>query len=248
MKKLRVVSRIIMIFAAFLLISSSLSSASQICDDIDKDFLTRHIPFQFERVIAKSFQKSVNMCQIIVSVNGTNAPLYVTANRDAVLTGDIFTNRVSLAKNTIDQIEAKDFKQYEGEISEAVAFTYKPPAPIKGTIYMVTDPDCPYCERAKDPIKRFADENGMEVRVVFYPMPFHPEAKPKAVRGICGKMDYNDYLAARYNGDLCKEGEEKISKAMDIVRKLGISGTPTFVNGNGRRVPGFIPDQLKNLL
>jgi len=248
MKAVRGFGLIMAVMGAIWLMSPAITEAAGICDGIDKDLLVKHIPFPFEKVIEMKPLKDLDMCQVIILINGNNAPLYVPGTKDAVIAGDIFRNRTPLSRNAIDHIEAQSFDKYEKDIRGAVAFTYKPSTTIKGLIYMITDPDCPYCEKAKEPVKRFADENGLEIRVVFYPLPFHPGAKDKAVKGICGKMDYNDYLASRYDGDLCGEGEEKIGRSIEMVRKLGVNGTPTFINGNGRRVSGFVPDQLKSLL
>lgn len=248
MKVFRAFGLMMAVMGVLWFLSPSISGAADVCDGIDKDLLTKHIPFPFEKMVETKPLKDLNMCQVIILINGNNAPLYVPSTKDAVIAGDIFRNRTPLSRNVIDRIEAQSFDQYEKELTETVAFTYKPATPIKGLVYMITDPDCPYCEKAKEPIKRFADENGMEIKVIFYPLPFHPDAKDKSVKGICGGMDYNDYLAARYSGGLCKDGEEKIGRSLEMVRKLGVTGTPTFIGGNGRRVSGFIPEQLKSLL
>ena len=113
---------------------------------------------------------------------------------------------------------------------------------------MFTDPECPYCERAKQPVKDFADSNNVEIRVVFYPLPMHSGAKPKSVKAICNGMDYNGYIIGNYSGEVCTKGEEKVNRAMQLAGTLQINGTPTFISSNGKRVSGFAPQQLPSLL
>lgn len=248
MKAARVYAMILIVIAAISVATVSDTSAGTLCSGVDKDFLTRHVPFPFETVVETLELKDLDMCEAIIRVNGANAPLFVPATKDAVIAGDIFRNQTSLSRDTISQIDARSFKEYTAEIDSAVAFSYKPARDIKTVVYMITDPDCPFCERAKEPMKSFADENGVELRILFLPLPMHPDAKNKAVKGICANMSFADYLASRYSGQVCAEGESKVEKSIAIARKLGVNGTPTFISANGHRVSGFIPAQLNGLL
>jgi thiol:disulfide interchange protein DsbC len=228
--------------------SPARAADKDLCGGIDKDFISKHVMFPFERIVEKKPLTDYHMCMVIINVQGDNAPVYVPAAKTAVIAGEIFRDRKGLSQDAVASIEAKSFKEHEKELGDVVAFSYKPTTSPKGHIYMFTDPDCPYCERSKEMVKQFADQNDIEVRVVFFPLPMHPDARSKAVKGICGKMTYEAYLSSQYKGETCKEGEERIARGMDVSRMIGINGTPTFIVSNGRKVAGFIPDQLKGIM
>jgi protein-disulfide isomerase len=73
-------------------------------------------------------------------------------------------------------------------------------------------------------------------------------AKDKAIKGICGKMSYQDYIDGKYDGEKCREWEDKIAKAITAVEKLKVNGTPTFISGNGEKSVGFSPEKLKEII
>jgi protein-disulfide isomerase len=61
-------------------------------------------------------------------------------------------------------------------------------------------------------------------------------------------MTYDNYLSSQYQGETCKDGEAKVAKSIEAGRMFGVNGTPTFIAANGKRVSGFIPDQLRGIM
>ncbi len=242
------VSLAVTAFIVFAFTGISFSETKGLCEGIDKEFISQHVPFQFGSIVETHAMHEEKMCMAVISMQGRNLAVYIPEARKSVIAGDIFQYKTAHSQAVIAKIEQKDFSNVKGEIESAVAFTYKPANSNGKYIYMFTDPDCPYCERAKQPVKDFADINNIEIRVVLYPLPMHPEARPKSVRAICNGMDFNGYLIGNYSGETCLEGEEKINRAMQLAGTLQINGTPTFISSSGKRVSGFAPQQLPSLL
>jgi len=71
------------------------------------------------------------------------------------------------------------------EIENGIAFTYG--SGKKGEIYLLTDPQCPYCQRLEKQLgKKFED---YKVHVVMFPLSFHDKAKPMTQWILRGKTD-----------------------------------------------------------
>lgn len=243
----RIVFRVGLFAALVLLVFSTAVFAvrgSDPCEKLTPDSITRHLSLpQFS--FASKRDVGDGLCEAVLKVNDDLLPVYVTDNY--VIVGDMFRYRGHLTREKLAELDAIIFKENKAALDEATAFAYTPSQP-RTTIYYITDPDCPYCEKAKLPVKQFADENNVEIKVVLYPLPMHPNAKDKAIKGICAKMTYQDYIDSKYEGEKCREGEDRIAKATTIVEKLKVTGTPTFISDSGQKVVGFSPEKLKETL
>ena len=118
-------------------------------------------------------------------------------------------------------------------IKESVALTYGTGSKI---LYVVTDPECPYCTKfAKESAGKLSEYT---VNVILMPLAMHKNAKPMIDYIISGKD--NIEKAHRYkelmNGDLSyKENkyDEKrltayVEKSMKASVELNVKGTPSF--------------------
>jgi thiol:disulfide interchange protein DsbC len=131
-------------------------------------------------------------------------------------------------------------------IKKGVAFTY---GVGDKTVYLVTDPECPYC-------RMFENKKGdmiakkYKVKVVLFPLPFHKYALPMTKYILAGKT--NDEKAARMRRILhgsnewknfkpTSKQEEKINAKLlqmqKAVNELGARGTPTVYDSNFKQIP-----------
>lgn len=115
-----------------------------------------------------------------------------------------------------------------------------------------TDPDCPYCQA----LERFwlakAGEGKPVRRLVYFVSGIHPQAAAKAEHILCAP-DPAAALRAIYSGAVpktllrCPEGARKVAAQGEVVRKLGISGTPTLFL-EGRMISGFQQAEIEAFL
>jgi thiol:disulfide interchange protein DsbC len=135
----------------------TLAVAEQIdCDGIDIPFLKRHLPFAPEEVVQLKVLPETGMCQVVFSMQGQKGVAYVPQSRLYVMAGELFMNKTPMAERVLADIDYKNTKRYEKDLVDTVSAIYKPKSP-KSYLYVFTDPDCPYCESAKEPLKY---ENG----------------------------------------------------------------------------------------
>mgnify|MGYP001103865464 CR=1 FL=1 len=230
------------LFTFYLLISISLVPQafpeSQNCNVTPED-VNRHFVVPVYSIDEVTDLKDQQLCQIFLYIYGQPAVLYMPYSKAYLIGGELFVNKQMFSQTKVMQVEAKNFEKYKSRIESLVAITYTPPKGGDKIVYFFTDPDCPYCEQAKSKIKQIADEKGITIKVIFFPLPMHPQAKGKAISFICSKATYEDYLNNHYGNQQCPEGEEKVNKSIELAEELRINGTPTFITQNGKRIPGL---------
>ncbi|WP_157220918.1 DsbC family protein [Flavisphingomonas formosensis] len=120
------------------------------------------------------------------------------------------------------------------------------------TVIEFTDPDCPYC-RALEKFWAVKEAEGKPVRrLVYFVSGIHPEAAAKAEHILCS-ADKAAAFKAIYAGasptqlHKCLSGRTKVEADADIVRRIGISGTPTLIV-DGRLISGFQQGELEAFL
>jgi len=119
-------------------------------------------------------------------------------------------------------------------VKEAVAFTYGTGAK---QLYVITDPECPYCSTfAKDSKGKLSEYT---VNVILMPLSFHNKARAMINHIISGKDSaekYNlysdimlknskDYAKTKANDEVLTS---YIRKVMGAVSELEVRGTPSF--------------------
>ncbi|NPA33124.1 MAG: DsbC family protein [Aquificae bacterium] len=113
----------------------------------------------------------------------------------------------------------------------------------KKFVYFISDPDCPYCRKLEPILKKWAKENDVEIRHIFFPLPMHPKAKEKAIDIICSGKGY-EYVHKDFEPkNLCEEGKKKIEKNIQVLSRIGVTGTPTLIGMNGKVIVGLPPSE-----
>ncbi len=104
-----------------------------------------------------------------------------------------------------------------------------------------TDPDCPYCRRLETELKNLT---GVKVYTFLYPLTqLHPHARAKAESIWCSKDRHKAMLEIMLENKELPAGTCKtpVDEIAALGRKLGISGTPTIIAGDGRMMAGGKP-------
>jgi thiol:disulfide interchange protein DsbC len=133
------------------------------------------------------------------------------------------------------------------ELDKYVAFTYgnNPNAP---TVYFVTDPECPFCKRIEPYLEKWVKEGKLNVKVVWFPLPFHRHAMAKAVSIMCHHKGWEGlkegYMSSDWNTEKCQQVKQKIEEGKEYLSQLGVKGTPTFIKPNGDMMTG-LPQNLE---
>lgn len=120
-------------------------------------------------------------------------------------------------------------------------------------LYVFTDPDCPYCRKGHDELKKLVKiAPDVAIHIMLFPLPMHPAAYDKSRAVFESKSQ--DLLDKAFDGkDVPKPTKESSKKAIDEIIKFananGISGTPTMVMPDGKIEVGMRDaETLKKML
>jgi len=171
-----------------------------VCEEVK---LSDHAPIPPYKVESK--REVFGLCEMILNINGQLIPVYATKN--FIISGEMFSHRRQITRSQLELVRKKVFRENLAKIETLRYVSYKPEGAKEGKyFYFISDPDCPFCNRVKEKVKELADRYGYEVRLIWYPLPFHREAKPKAVAHYCENRTYDDYLGDEYGEKQCEEG------------------------------------------
>ena len=226
------------IFAGLLFTSFAFAG---ICEEVK---LSDHAPIPPYKVESK--REIFGLCEMIININGQLVPVY--ASKDFIISGEMFSHKRQITQRQLELVRNKVIKENLSKIETLKYVSYKPENAKEGRyFYFISDPDCPYCQRVKGKVKELADKYGWEVRVIWYPLPFHREAKPKAIAHYCENRSYEDYLKDEYGQKQCEEGKKAVEKNLRVLRSF-VRGTPTFVFPNGEVVVGANLKRLEEVM
>jgi len=255
---------IFMVISFVIFFSATPSFSSDACSDIDLPAISRIVngdqinPF-FKQlfssetsIVSKKPINDLKMCEVILKMQqgGQYVSSYVVS--DYVLLGRVFKDGQSLSDITISELKKAAFASVKPKLDDLAAFTYTPKGKSVGTIYMITDPLCPYCHRAEAGIINLASEFNVKLKVLLYGVS-GVNGDKRAVQAVCNDLILEDYIKGDWkkkNIDeaQCEKGKLLIEKTKTVVSQLGLGGVPMFYLDNGTSVTGANIPALKEIL
>jgi len=238
----------IMVLALMFLLGADARAAGP-CDGVTLDAIKAQVPLPPARIV--SMRPAHGLCEVILSMakSGENVPVYV--GKDFIIAGEMFSARRQVTQEQIEKLKKAEFLKLKPRLDEAVAIDYRPSGETGRTIYMFTDPVCPFCKKAETGIKQLADEYHAELKILFFPVHI-PVGRDMAVKAVCKNLDLDHYLDKTWEKDgdkvNCKKGADLLKKSSDLARRLGVRGVPCFYLDNGRSVTGAYLPGLERLL
>jgi thiol:disulfide interchange protein DsbC len=184
------------------------------------------------------FEVLVGSDVIYVSKDGR----YMVQGRmvDLVSREDLTENSPRLAEAR--KKEAKERVEAVNKIGEDQMIVFAPDGKAEHTITIFTDIDCGYCRKLHAEMDGYKAE-GIRVRYLFFPRAgVGTPSYDKAVSVWCAddrQAALTDAKAGKSVPD--KKCDNPVKQHMELGEKLGISGTPAIILGNGDIVPGYVP-------
>ncbi len=233
-----------------ILIFQPYSFAGGVCDNISLSKIMPYMPPDY-RIISKKPVKDVNLCDILIEVNGKVIPVY--ANSKIAIVGSLFKNGKSLSdKEVKDYLSCqfkKRFQRYGKSLSSIVACSYFPKGSEKSKFfYLIVDPDSPYANSIKKEIKKIANKLKMGIKLILVSK--YKSSEEKVSSFICNKKGFEDYLTNSYGKrNICKKGLDYIKKSGDLIfGRFNITYTPTFITRTGKKESGINTLLIKQFL
>jgi thiol:disulfide interchange protein DsbC len=244
------------------------------------------------KVVSVSNAPISGLYEVVIESGGRKVPIYVDCNLKYLVNGEILdiNKKISLTRERFQQLQSQANSEKESKLVkilgkdkvemlkkegllEAVNIVDLKSIPKPNVsygngnikIYVITDPQCPFCARLHEEIKKvLAQRKDVSFEIIMYPLPFHKHASGVAQNIICqndnaAKQKMLDtafsYTAKGNENGLaslekpCNAGKQAIDNNLKYGQTNGINGTPTIIFPKGVAISGALPaDKLNKLI
>ena len=181
--------------------------------------------------------------EIVIEDKGQRGIMYVGFSKRHVIAGPIFDVDAGLNKTQ------ESFEQLGPPPAQYVDAAKIPlePALVLGEkdarykVAVFTDPDCPFCAKAHEEMKKVAAERkDIAFFLKLMPLTFHPDAFWKSQSILCkSSLQWlEDNFAKKEIPKPDCDNRAEIEANIKVAQELGITGTPTLVLPDGLVVRG----------
>jgi thiol:disulfide interchange protein DsbC len=244
------------------------------------------------KVVSVSNTPINGIYEVVIESGGNKVPVYVDCNLKYLVNGEIIdiNKKVSLTRERLQTLQAQANSEKEAKLvkmlgKDKVEMLKKEgllehinivdlknlPKPnvtygngnIK--IYVITDPQCPYCARLHEEIKKvLAQRKDVSFEMIMYPLPFHKHASGVAQNINCqndntvkqktldtafsytAKGDENGLASLEKP---CNVGKQAVDTNLKYGQANSVNGTPTIIFPKGVAISGALPaDKLNKLI
>jgi thiol:disulfide interchange protein DsbC len=217
-----------------LLFLTTLLNAKEVSQK-DIQLIKKNFPFIFQRgdiQIAKSVDFG-NLKLIEVSVGPQVYTFFYSKIDNKIIMGEVFTPQGKKLKAPLD----KEL------INRGIIYSY---GTGKQDIYIVTDPECPYCKKLEDALPKDIGKR-YTIHTILMPLSFHKNAPAMSLWVIAGKdtKEKHARLQKVLNGDTTYKTfnpknkallQRKLEQSLAAAKELKASGTPSVFDGEFNQI------------
>lgn len=161
--------------------------------------------------------------------------------------------RYQVQGDIIDRQESRNITKLSilDTISDSTTIVFKPKSKKADyTLTVFTDIDCGYCRKLHDEVPKL-NENNIKVRYLMFPRAGLESGSAKKLESVwCSDNPQQAMTLAKSGASIPpKQCKNPMKEHMNLVRALGIRGTPFIMTANGTTIPGYKPaNDLMNIL
>lgn len=224
-------------------------------DIIKKNDLFKKLNVPDAKITGVKLSPVKSLWEVSLDNKGKSLVIYIDYSKTHVVLGTI-VEIATFANRTAEQIKKLEEKRRVDvskiPLDRALVMGKKNPGQGKQKkVIIFTDPDCPYCAKLHEEVKKVLEKRK---DVVFYlklfPLQSHKDAYWKSKTILCSNSI--ETLENAFNGKVLQKVECSSSEVDDNIKladKIGITGTPTIVFSDGRIRSGMMPaDQIISLI
>lgn len=243
------------------------------------------------KVVSVSDAPISGIYEVVVDVGGKKVPVYMDCNLKYLINGEIIdvNKKVSLTREKVQALQSQANSEKEAKLTSMigkektdmlkkeglidyvnlVSVSNLPQSNItygtgKTKVYVVTDPQCPFCAKLHKEIEKILSERkDVAFEMILYPLPFHKEAQGISENIACQKDNSQKQQLLNKSFDAVSKGDQNLLKSLEkscdtaksiitanvnFAKAAGINGTPTIIFPKGVMVSGAIPADTLNKL
>lgn len=212
------------------------------CHKIEKDEASEVLKDFIERVVRVEESPVKGMWMVEVEAQNKRFPVYLHYSKKYFFAGNI----IDIKNKRLVGGEAQPAERAKVDVNKIPlddAIIMGNPL-AKKRVIVFDDPDCPYCRRLHEDIKKvISQRNDIVFYIKLFPLVrLHPDAYRKSKSIVCEKS--LKLLDDAFSGKEIpppKCETDQIDKNIRLAESLGISGTPTLILRDGTVVPGYMP-------
>jgi thiol:disulfide interchange protein DsbC len=168
----------------------------------------------------------------------------VTKDLKYTILGNVIDNKTSRPIRA--DYPAQPFKGNAQVVKNGVLFSF---GSGKKDLYIVTDPECPFCQRFEKIAKKTDFAKKYRIHVIFLPLPFHkdsmamidyilsaPTEAEKVKRFHQTLQGGNEWRSFKPTSAQKVKVAKEIAKSKKAVAELGARGTPSFYDENMKEI------------
>ena len=217
-----------------LLVGTSLNAATLLSQNEVKKIEELEL-FKRAQISVKKAYDVEDFYLLKVVIQGNSDELYLTKDKKNLIAGEIINTQTG-AKLEVPA----DVSGLAGK--EALTF-----GSGSDEYFLFTDPECPYCKKFESYFPQI--EKNVKIRVFFYPLDFHKNAKDMSMYIMSKKtnaekikamlsinINDEDYKNRNYSNKELAELETSLASQIAIAQKLEVRGTPAVFDKEGNKV------------
>jgi len=178
------------------------------------------------------------LCEVQVNFRGQKSILYIDQKGEFLATGQIYrtsdgTNITKEATNKLNRFTDSEIKK----LNKLTAFTVNSKGKL---LYLVVDPECPYCKKAEAILDPMLKKGEIQLKVLFFPLSFHKGAKEQCISIICDNKGFEGLRGQYRSKNQCQKGRKKVEDSLRFLEHKGIRGIPTYIFTDGQYYSGVL--------
>ena len=182
------------------------------------------------------------MWEITIATDGQKVLAYIDFSKRYVLLGNMLDTKEkkNVTRERMTEINRVDFSTIP--LDDAIVMGDKS---ATHKVIVFSDPECPYCAKLHDEIKKIV---GKRKDIVFFvkmfPLPMHKGSYEKAKAIVCSKsIALLDDAFENKTIPAAKCTTPSVDNNIKLAGTLGISGTPAIILSDGRIFPGYMTEE-----
>ncbi|MCE5313297.1 MAG: DsbC family protein [Nitrospiraceae bacterium] len=206
----------------------------------EADSILKSLNMKNSKILDIRLSPVKSLWEVSLEDNGNRGLLYVDFSKKFIVSGQIveLATKQNKTETSLYRIEKKvDVSKIK--LNQNLVIGNKN---AKKKVIIFTDPDCSFCAKLHDEIKKAAKQrNDLVFYIKLYPLEFHKDAYWKSKSIVC--TNSLDLLEDNFSGKQIKKADCKTSEVDDNIKTakaLGITATPAIILPDGKLHMGLL--------